>query len=184
MANSKAISIRIPDELLEKIDRLAEEKYKSHKGTPNRSLVLLDAIVAYFDTLSDTETISLMSDSVSIVDFQDLQEEVSRLKDTVIQLDRRVSDSVVKVGEKLPEQNQLSIIAVSGSVEELTGQELAKKLGVNASDISTKKNHLAVDEFIEWTKNLPNNVDKVGWTHKPKDKGKGSIYYPVVKPLA
>jgi predicted DNA-binding protein len=190
MANSKAISIRIPDELLEKIDRLAEEKYKSHKGTPNRSLVVLDAIAAYFDTLSDAskdEFFIPVSDSVKNADFNQLQQEVNTLKDAIRQLDQRMSsllDSVARVDEKPPQQNQLSIISVSDSVEELTGQELAKKLGINASDISTKKNHLAVNEFIEWTKNLPANTDRVGWTYKPKDKGKGVLYYPSVEPLA
>jgi ABC-type Zn uptake system ZnuABC Zn-binding protein ZnuA len=190
MANSKAISIRIPDELLEKIDQLAEEKYKSHKGTPNRSLVVLDAIVAYFGTLSDTETVlfeSLVSDSVSINDFNGLRGEFIALKDIVRQLEQKISltpEDIVKIDKNPPEQNQLSIISVSDSVEELNGKELAKRLGVNESDISTKKNNLAVDEFVEWTKNLSTNVDRVGWTYKPKDKGKGVLYYPVVEPLA
>jgi hypothetical protein len=174
MANSKAISIRIPDELLEKIDQLAEEKYKSHKGTPNRSLVVLDAIVAYFGTLSDTETVlfeSLVSDSVSINDFNGLREEFIALKD------------IVKIDKNPPEQNQLSIISVPDSVEELNGKELAKRLGVNESDISTKKNNLAVDEFVDWTRTLPTNINKTGWTYKPKDKGRGVLYFPI-KPLA
>jgi|GEM_PF-2770197 len=53
---SPAVSIRIPREILAKIDKLAEEKYRSHKGTPNRSLVILDAIVNYFDTVSGIES--------------------------------------------------------------------------------------------------------------------------------
>jgi predicted DNA-binding protein len=192
MANSKAISIRVHDELLDKIDKLAEEKYKSRKGTPNRSQVVLDALDAYFDTLSDnnnSEDIVSLSDTVRIEDFQELRNIVNTLSDSVRQLEDKVitlsendgqfNSKDIEPTKDEPEQNQLSIISVSDSVQELTGQELAKKLGINASDISTKKNHLAVKEFIEWTKNLPTNVDRVGWTYKPKDKGKGVLYYPV-----
>jgi metal-responsive CopG/Arc/MetJ family transcriptional regulator len=123
MANSKAISIRVPDELLEKIDLLAEEKYKSHKGTPNRSLVVLDAIVAYFDTLSDTskikDTVSV-SDSVSIAEFNELRESFVVLSDTVDQIKEKmslVSDSVPENYKEPSKQNQLSIIPVSDNVD-------------------------------------------------------------------
>jgi predicted DNA-binding protein len=123
MANSKAISIRVPDELLEKIDLLAEEKYKSHKGTPNRSLVVLDAIVAYFDTLSDTsnfENVVSVSDNVSIVEFNELREKLIALSDTVGKMKgtlSSVSDSVPKNDKEPSEQNQLSIIPVSDNVD-------------------------------------------------------------------
>ena len=107
MAESKAISIRVPDLLLEKIDRLAEENYKSHKGTPNRSLVILDAIVAYFDTLSDTNNVDriiTVSDSVSIAEFNELRDITIALSHTVKQLEHRLfttSDSVIKVEQKM-----------------------------------------------------------------------------------
>ena len=52
MTNSKTVSLRIPSELLTKIDQLAEEKYSSHKGVPNRSLAILDAITHYFESVS------------------------------------------------------------------------------------------------------------------------------------
>jgi predicted DNA-binding protein len=91
MANSKAISIRIPDELLEKIDLLAGEKYKSHKGTPNRSLVVLDAIVTYFDALSDATKMDVMPDSVSIQEFRELQVIVVSLSDNVKQLEQEIA---------------------------------------------------------------------------------------------
>jgi predicted DNA-binding protein len=80
MANSKAISIRIPDEYLARIDELAEKKHKSIKGTPVRSLVILDAIVAYFDKMPDSvskEKIVTLSDTVSIVNFKQLQDSVA-----------------------------------------------------------------------------------------------------------
>ena len=46
MANSPLVSIRIPSETLERIDRLAQELYPSRRAgkSPNRSQVILDAI--------------------------------------------------------------------------------------------------------------------------------------------
>jgi metal-responsive CopG/Arc/MetJ family transcriptional regulator len=192
MANSKAISIRIPDELLEKIDLLAEQKYKSHKGTPNRSLVVLDAIVVYFDTLSDTEAISLelpVSDSVSIVEFNELREEFGILKDSVKYLIEEMStltDTVDKTDAKQPERSQLSILVVSDNVSEiekgLTPIELAERLGKKPGDVTSKKAKVkdAPEKFSEWAKKL----DPEGWGWEFREsEGKRVKYFPI-KPLA
>jgi metal-responsive CopG/Arc/MetJ family transcriptional regulator len=205
MANSKAISIRVPDELLEKIDLLAEEKYKSHKGTPNRSLVVLDAIVAYFDTLSDTsnfENVVSVSDNVSIVEFNELRDIVNTLSDNIEQLQKEVislSDSVRQFNKssksnqqvkETPSHTQLSTSLVSDSVisddltnnspdtETLSGQELAERLKVSPSRFSPEREK-GLKSFIEWTKSWKGNPDGAGWGFKDKPKGKGVIYYPV-----
>jgi metal-responsive CopG/Arc/MetJ family transcriptional regulator len=200
MTNSRAISIRIPDELLEKIDRLAEEKYKSHKGTPNRSLVILDAIVAYFDTLSDTSDIVLVSDSVSIVEFNGLRDIVSTLSNNIKQLENNIialsdSDNLsinedVKLKENEPEQNQLSIISVSDNVSKnlqdidsgLTPAQLAERLGKAYMDITSKKSKTKADpdKFTEWSKKL--DPDGWGWEFR-EEKGNRGKYFPI-KPLA
>jgi metal-responsive CopG/Arc/MetJ family transcriptional regulator len=124
MANSKAISIRVPDELLEKIDRLAEEKYKSHKGTPNRSLVVLDAIVEYFDTLSDSSRVGILSDS----DNKNRIEEISTIVNTL-------SDNV----SELMELKKI-VLTLSDSVDKLTKSQPSKKDSevkqLSTSDIS------------------------------------------------
>lgn len=130
MAESKAISIRVPDILLEKIDRLAEEKYKSHKGTPNRSLVVLDAIAAYFDTPSDTgivDKLITVSDSVNIVEFNELRDIVTALSDSVRQLEDRLS-------------------TVSDNVNKLEDRPLAVSDGVNKSDVNVESK--PVDEDL------------------------------------
>jgi hypothetical protein len=120
MANSKAISIRIPDQLLGKIDKLAEEKYKSHKGTANRSLVILDIIADYFDTVSDTNNIDkaeecqTLPDTVSIVEFNGLRDIVDALSITVRQLEGQIINFSGS-GEK-PSQVEQSLI-VSDSEE-------------------------------------------------------------------
>jgi metal-responsive CopG/Arc/MetJ family transcriptional regulator len=111
MSNSRTISLRIPDELLSKIDRLAEQKHKSHKGTPNRSLVILDAIITYCNTLSDSEEENgdTMSHTVTIEQFQSLQdtvyslsEELKALKSNIYTVQNTVlpPDPVEKKGEE------------------------------------------------------------------------------------
>lgn len=188
MANSKAISIRIPDELLGKIDRLADEKYKSHKGTPNRSLVVLDAIVAYFDTLSDTskaKVLNTVSDTVSIVEFNGLQDIVFALSDTVKQLENRfvtMSDSVKKSDkdikldreDKQPKQGELNISTLSDSVINLNGTELAKRLGVSQSMIAKQKNS---QELANWSKKK--DPESIAWSYSPVNKN-----FSPIKPLA
>lgn len=207
MANSKAISIRVPDELLEKIDLLAEEKYKSHKGTPNRSLVVLDAIVSYFDTLSDTNSnfISL-SDSVNIVDFNELRDIVLTLSDNVSKLQEELislSDSVKQSSksskstqrpESTPNHTQLSANLVSDSVlskdsvddflgtETVSGQELAKRLKIPPSKLSPERAK-GLESFVAWTKSLKGNLDGAGWGFKSKEGGKWTVYYRI-EPLA
>ena len=171
MANSKAISIRVHDELLDKIDKLAEEKYKSRKGIPNRSQVVLDAIDAYFDTLSDTtndKDRSTVSDSVNIVEFNELREKVISLSDTVDQIKEKMlslSDNVPKGDEKPLEHNQLSIISVSDSVEVLNGKELSKRLGVTQAWVSINKKN---PQFAEWSK--AKDPESTSWVYNSATK--------------
>ena len=188
MAESKAISIRVPDLLLEKIDRLAEEKYKSHKGTPNRSLVVLDAIVAYFDKLSDTNNIDrtiTVSDSVSVIEFNKLRDAVLTLSDTVKQLENNLfttSDSVTKLDENIElepvvgkvRQGCLDVFTMSDSVI-LNGKQLAERLGVTPSAISSHKNS---PELLEWSKEK--DPDSIAWSYDLVAKK----FSPVSKQLA
>jgi predicted DNA-binding protein len=196
MANSKAISIRIPDELLEKIDLLAEEKYKSHKGTPNRSLVILDAIVAYFGTLSDTndqKDATSLSDSVSIVEFNGLRDVVNTLSDSILQVKNQFD--TLSGGFKVPDylglpnrpvenlnEGQLSIVTVSDNVinidNGLTPVQLAERLGKKPGDVTSKKAKVkdTPDKFTEWAKKL--DPDSYGWEFR-EEKGRRGKYYPI-----
>lgn len=123
MANSKTISVRVPEDLLSKIDRLAQEKYKSHKGVPNRSLVILDAIVAYCDTLHDSvekDSDIALSHTVTIEQFQVLREFVDSLAEELNTIKSRVnalSGSVIKNGSSDKEnQKGLESVDESGKV--------------------------------------------------------------------
>lgn len=123
MANSKAVSIRIPDEILSKIDQRAERQYKSHRGIPNRSPVVLDALVYYFNTLSDTVEInnkSTLSDGVSIKKFQELENIVNTLSDSVTDLRRKVERFESKgSSKKATDHEQINLLSntLSDTVE-------------------------------------------------------------------
>lgn len=60
MAESKVVSIRVPQDLLDAIDRLAAIRYPSRRpdGDPNRSQLILDALAAYVENFNDTVNIS------------------------------------------------------------------------------------------------------------------------------
>ena len=50
MPDSKAISVRIPSQLLDCLDAIAEKDYRARSdGKPNRSQVMLDALEAYIE---------------------------------------------------------------------------------------------------------------------------------------
>lgn len=209
MTESKAISIRVPDILLKKIDLLAEEKYKSHKGTPNRSLVVLDAIVAYFNTLSDTNNLKdiiSVSDSVGIEQFNELQTIVATLSDTVESLKHELialSDSVLKLNEakpddkidRRPKHTQLTTMGVSDTVinaglttitvsdtvmdDGLTTNQLAERIGSTNKVILKERGRHP--EFPSKFLNwvIKKDPDGFGWEYKEE-----SGLFHKVEPLA
>lgn len=199
MANSKAISVRIPDELLSKIDLLAQEKYKSHKGTPNRSLVILDAIVEYFNTLSDTENKSnvTMSDNVTVTQFQELQsfsftlhDTVEDLKDRLFLVEKTLAEDVLvtiksiekkssksnRSNEQIEEWNNSTTslqLELSDNVSEIfkpvSGVLLSARLGQHKFAASNRKSKKTLEEFYNWSKE--NDPDEIGWIPNPEGSG-------------
>ncbi|MDM9380377.1 ribbon-helix-helix domain-containing protein [Chlorogloeopsis sp. ULAP01] len=61
MANSPLVSVRIPPEILERIDQLAQELYPSRRAgkNPNRSQVILDAIALFLEQHESSSTSTL-----------------------------------------------------------------------------------------------------------------------------
>ena len=59
MPDSKAISVRIPSQLLDSLDAIAEKDYRARSdGKPNRSQVMLDALEAYIEQRESENTSS------------------------------------------------------------------------------------------------------------------------------
>lgn len=174
MADSKAVSIRIPDELLAKIDKLAEEKYTSIKGKPNRSLVIQSAIVSYFATVSDSlssntlitpiiDNLVTLSDTVDIEEFRILQDLVEVLSRDVRQLKKSsitLSDTVTKVEKieteiiKPPDHTQLSVLNVEETEKGLTAAKLAARFDLKPNDVTSKKSKSKTNPeiFVRWSK--------------------------------
>jgi metal-responsive CopG/Arc/MetJ family transcriptional regulator len=207
MSESKTISLRIPENILTEIDRIAQEKYKSHKGTPNRSLVILDALEAYIHTSScdANKEIVASHDDVLIEQVQELEKTVSSLiedfkqfKESIIAVnddENKVNDLPDPIsnsveGGLLPRQPDL--FAVNDDENKfnepdsgLTPTELAKRLGKEFGDINSKKYQSykgkgKPEEFAMWSKKL----DPDGWEWEfREEKGKRGKYYPI-KPLA
>jgi metal-responsive CopG/Arc/MetJ family transcriptional regulator len=181
MGESKAISIRIPDELLAKVNKLAEEKYKSIAGKPNKSLVIQNALVAYFDTLSDSvssEKIVTVHDTVSIVDFKQLQDFVATLSKDVEQLKEEkitLQDTVIKSddtdhGQKVVkglDHTQLSVLKIE---EGLTTSELAERFGVKPNDVTSKKFKSKANPklFVGWSRDR--DPDGQAWEFRSESR--------------
>jgi predicted DNA-binding protein len=189
MADSKAISIRLPDELLAKVNKLAEEKYKSIAGKPNKSLVVQNALIAYFDTLSDSvsgERIVTENDTVSIADFKELQDFVAILSRDIKQLKEEkitLQDTAIKPQSIESRENstplQLTAFTASDTVTELriTVDLLAKRIGSkNPKSIQNKKSSSSDVEFSEWT--AKKDLDGIPWL--PMKIGKFVYFTPAI----
>jgi metal-responsive CopG/Arc/MetJ family transcriptional regulator len=195
MGESKAISIRIPDELLAKVNKLAEEKYKSIVGKPNKSLVIQNALVAYFDTLSDSvsnEKIVTVHDTVSIVNFKQLQDFVATLSQDVEQLKKEkitLQDTVIKSDQIKPETKtregfkslQLEVLPVAGDIVtiKISADLLAQRLAgyTTGQSITNLKNKcLSMQEFSE--KTALADPDGIAWAYSKENKKRSFDYFP------
>jgi metal-responsive CopG/Arc/MetJ family transcriptional regulator len=207
MSESKTISLRIPENILTEIDRIAQERYKSHKGTPNRSLVILDALEAYINTSScdaNKDTIASHDDVLIervqelektvfslIEDFKQFKESIVAANDDankVVDLPDPISNSVE--ADLFPRQSDLFAVNDDANKPDeftngLTPTELAKRLGKEFGDVNSKKYQSykvkgKPEEFAAWSKKL----DPEGWEWEfREEKGKRGKYFPV-KPLA
>jgi metal-responsive CopG/Arc/MetJ family transcriptional regulator len=204
MSESKTISLRIPENILTEIDRIAQEKYKSHKGTPNRSLVILDALEAYINTSScdANKDIIASHDDVLIERVQELEKTVSSLIEDFKQFKQsiiassftanKISDSHDLTSSSIDTSllpNQPDLFAVNDDAYKsdsgFTPAELAKRLGKEVGDLNSKKYQSykvksKPQQFEVWAKKL--DPDGWGWEFR-EEKGKRGKYFPL-KPLA
>jgi hypothetical protein len=190
MSESKTISLRIPENILTEIDRIAQEKYKSHKGTPNRSLVILDALEAYINTPScDAISVVASHDGVLNERVQELEKTVSQILEDFKQFKQFKELSVAVNGivnevSNLPDPifivepnllpHQSNLFAVSGNANNtskstddgLTTDRLAERIGsTNKVILKERGRHPEFpSKFLNWVrKKDPNGF---GWEYK------------------
>jgi len=109
MPDSKAISVRIPSQLLDSLDVIAEKDYPPRgNGKPNRSQVLLDALDAYAKHRQNENTSSdnvntTVSDSVSKQELYDAldseRKDIERIMDSEIH--KAIKPALDKIYERL-----------------------------------------------------------------------------------
>lgn len=116
--DSQIVSIRIPDNLLKKIDRIAQERYPQRNGKPaNRSQVILDAI----EKMDESDKFSEL-----VFKVEELWKAVEAIGGEVYDLQRWRSERVALE----------TATANSEKTIELTNAELARQLGVNPATVS------------------------------------------------
>jgi Arc/MetJ-type ribon-helix-helix transcriptional regulator len=116
--DSQIVSIRIPQDLLEKIDRIAKERYPQRNGKPaNRSQVILDAI----EKMDESDKFSEL-----VFKVEELWKAVEAIGGEVYDLQRWRSEQVAL---ETPPANK-------SDLTELTNAELARILGVNPATVS------------------------------------------------
>ena len=99
MSNSTIISVRIPDRLLIEIDCLAAKKYKSNRGTPERTSVVLAALESYFNNSkaeTDNSKLENAGQYISYAEFNSLKTMFSRLSITVEEIQAKKSLQIAK----------------------------------------------------------------------------------------
>ncbi len=202
MTNSKTISLRIPSELLSKIDRLAEEKHSSHKGVPNRSLAILDAVTHYFEAVSCSKgrDDNAAQDTVSIDKFQALEKIVYSLSDEIALLKNKLNtlhDNVLtnkmssfapdQVSSQANEPQQLSIeteIYQQVSIPSIPRKIFVKRLkgfsqykeATALSKLSQQKKILGGESFSDWSQRQ--DIDGIRWREETIPKSNAKQYLP------
>ena len=105
MPDSKAISVRIPSQLLNSLDAIAEKDYRARSdGKPNRSQVMLDALEAYIEQRESENTSS--DDVDTAISKEELEEALdSERKDIeqimYIEIRKAIKPPLDKIYERL-----------------------------------------------------------------------------------
>ena len=158
MPDSKAISVRIPSQLLDSLDVIAEKDYPPRgNGKPNRSQVLLDALDAYAKHRQNENTSSdnvntTVSDSVSKQELYDAldseRKDIERIMDSEIH--KAIKPALDKIYERLEALEQRPAKKATAIPQE--GSASTKKQADDASqrlEESTNKIFKMAEDTLE-----------------------------------
>lgn len=96
MADSKVVSLRVPDELYLQLEAIAEDKYPLRgKQGGNKSQVLLDALIAYLNTVDTVDTVDEKMSTTEIIEiWTSVKEVIAPLQQRIDQLEQQLGELV------------------------------------------------------------------------------------------
>ena len=136
MAESKPVTIRIPDAWLVQIENLAAQKYPGRKGNPNKSQVILDAVEFYLQHLNNDGEYNVHdNDNVLGVNKQEIQQAVNLAVEQQIEklaqnLKKTISQCFTAFTDAQPDQ----IAAILQSQEDIAVGETAPNSKANQAE--------------------------------------------------
>lgn len=172
------------------IDRLSELKSSLlyELKTDSRSILEseLPSSLTNISSNSNDSEVAVLSISSTTLDSLDnhesgyeLSSESIKSGETIFQKEDTIPLSARGL-ERAPIQGEI-LSPVVRNEDGLTGRQLASRLGVSAPCLSKRRSDLTANDFTNWTVSLPNNPDRMGWTYKAREQGKGVLYYPALK---
>lgn len=141
MAESKPVTIRIPDAWLVQIENLAAQKYPGRKGNPNKSQVILDAVEFYLQHLNNDGEYNVNSnDTVFSANKLELQKIVNlaveqQIEKLALSLKQSIAECLTTFTEAKPEQ----IAAILQSQSDKIFAEVLPKPEVTQPDTPANK---------------------------------------------
>ena len=156
-------------------DRFKQYQQEQQLTMSQAVIVILAEYFGLEETIKET-TSGLPIGGVTLDAFQKLQDEILDLKSRVDLLEStsKLLDKSTKAFENKQGSSQLSLLSkLPDKIPYLIARDLAKRLGVNPSQITKHKKDK--ESFIEWT--AEKDLDSIPWTFK--QEGMKTFYYPI-----
>lgn len=142
MAESKPVTIRIPDAWLVQIKKLAAHKYPRRNGNPNKSQVILDAVEFYLQHLNnDNEYKVNNNDKVFTVSKQAIQQTVNlAVEQQIEKLAQNIKENISQCFTAFTDAQPDQIAAIIQSTENKLATDITSKTEADqAEDTSADK---------------------------------------------
>lgn len=157
MAESKPVTIRIPEPWLTQIEAIAAKKYPGRKGNPNKSQVVLDAVDFYLQHLNDNNDSVINNDNVLTVSNSSIESVANRAVKKEIEILTRnlkqvLSQCMTEFTAAKPERvNEIleSCLTFSQSKRKDSATAIAKKKTKTEAELTenkTESNKQKLDE--------------------------------------
>ena len=170
------ISLYVPQHIY---DRFIEYKEESGLSMSQAGTVLLAQYFGIEDTIKDIAE-GVTVGGVTLDRVEKIEDEIKQLKEQIKNLvnhKEAVSEPLAQ-NTKIKHYQPLLDIANLHPTEILfDNKQLAKRLSVSSSKISSNKGKLTHDSFLSWIKEA--DPDGIEWDFQNKISGRGVNYFPV-----